>query len=118
MGNVTAGARQRSASLVIASVLALTPHAGMGQAVALKRGEQVRERIPAPPSGPTRVGMVVTVVAEPGDQLEVSEATVRVNGRPITGFSAELIATAARSPRLPTRMREDQYLVMGESGIP
>ena len=108
-----------NASFVLAGVLtALTLQSGWAQAVAFQRGERVREKIVTLPTEPKRIGMAVTVVAQPGDEIETRLTTILVNGRPITGFSAELIATAAGSPRLPDRMRHDQYLVMGESKDP
>jgi len=106
----------RFAAASILAALMLQP--GSAQTVPFKRGDQVREKILTLPAEPKRVGMVVTIVAEPGDRIEATETTVRVNGRPIAGFSNELVATAARSPRLPNRLREDQYLVMGESRDP
>jgi len=106
--------RFAAASLLVS--LMLQP--GSAQTIAFRRGDQVREKILTPPAEPKRVGMVVTIVAEPGDRIETTAATIRVNGQPITGFSAELVATAARSPRMPNQLREDQYLVMGESRDP
>lgn len=106
----------RFAAASILSALMLQP--GSAQTVPFKRGDQVREKILTLPAEPKRAGMVVTIVAEPGDRIEATETTVRVNGQPIAGFSNELVATAARSPRLPNRLREDQYLVMGESRDP
>lgn len=113
------GTRRWTTCLVAASALAsLLLQPAIAQRVAFTRGEQVREKIATPAGEPKRVGMVVTVVAEPGDQIETSETTIRVNGQPIAGFSAELIATAARSPRMPDWMPQDQYMVMGESRDP
>src|SRR5687768_11704521 len=109
------GGRHWVVSLVTLGVLALTLHPGMAQATAFRRSERVRERIHTLPTEPKRIGMVVTVVAGPGDNIETSDATVRVNGQPIAGFSTELIATAAPSPRMPDRIPANQYLIMDES---
>jgi signal peptidase S26 family len=104
--------RGLAAATVLASLL-LQP--AIAQGVAFARGERVREKIVTLPNEPRRTGMTLTVVARPGDAIEIRGTAVLVNGQPVTGFSAELIATAARSPRMPGRMQDGQYLVMGES---
>jgi hypothetical protein len=78
------------------------------------RGAQVRERIVTKPSEPKTVGMIVTVVAVPGDRIRAVGSLVYVNEMPVTGFSKELLARMAKSTHLPAVMPENEYLVMGE----
>jgi hypothetical protein len=105
-----------SASIAIAGLLiGLSLSPGLAQAVTFQRGDRVREKILSPSGEPKRTGMVVTVVAQPGDDIEIRGSSVLVNGQPITRLSAEVIAMVAGSRQTPDRMPANQYLVMGES---
>lgn len=90
---------------------------GATQTGRFMRGDRVREIVATPASGPTRQGMVVMVVAVPGDRVTVNGNQLLVNDQVVEGFSSELVAMVVRSNRVPEKMMQDQYLVMGEYAV-
>jgi len=90
---------------------------GATQTGRFMRGDRVREIVATPASGPTRQGMVVMVVAVPGDRVTVNGSQLLVNDQVVEGFSSELVAMVVHSNRLPEKMTQDQYLVMGEYAV-
>ena len=95
----------------------LLPDRGVAQARPFMRGDRVREVVDTPAGGPTRLGMVVTVVAVPGDRIAVENNRLLVNEHPVEGFSEELVAMVTRSKRVPEKMANNEYLVMGEYAV-
>ena len=87
---------------------------GAGQARSFMRGDHVREVVDTPADGPTRRGMVVTVVALPGDRIRIENDRLLVNDRVVEGFSTELVAMVTHSKRVPAKMMDNEYLVMGQ----
>jgi hypothetical protein len=114
--------RQRRRFLLAVVLTALPFSADLvhvqSQAFTFERGDRVREKLVSPPAGPERTGMVVTVVAQPGDAIEIKENRILVNGQPIAGFSPELVAMVVFSKQVPGKVPANQYLVMGEAKDP
>ena len=99
-------------SLVVAVVFlgAVALHA---QSVSFTRGERVRVISTDPARQPTAVPLLV--VAVPNDQLAIKGATLYVNDSPVMQFSADFLARVATAPeRVPARVPEGHYFVMGE----
>ena len=102
---------------MVVMLVVVTADVGITQGPRFTRGQQVREIVPATENGPKRQGMLVSVVAVPGDQIAVETGRLLVNGQAVEGFSADLVAMVAGSPRLPRQIGDDEYLVMGEYAV-
>ena len=68
--------RWRLGAIVAGVLAAVTTTLGLAQGIAFQRGDHVREKIVTAPNEPKRTGMTVTVVARPGDAVEVTGTTV------------------------------------------
>jgi hypothetical protein len=86
------------------------------QAQTFQRGDVVRLRPEKESQPETRLDLVV--VAVPKDTVRAENKTILVNGKPVTGFSADFLAAMAISPKdLPVTLPDDHYFVMGERRI-
>lgn len=86
------------------------------QAQTFERGDVVRLRPEKTSQPETRLDLIV--VAVPTDTVRAENKTILVNGKPLSGFSAEFLATVASSPEhLPVTVPEGHYFVIGERRI-
>jgi type IV secretory pathway protease TraF len=97
--------------LALAVVASATIYA---QSPAFTRGERVQVKSLDTARRPATT-MPLVVVALPGDQLSISGNRLVLNGAPVTQFSADFLARVIASPeRIPARLPEGHYFVMGE----
>jgi hypothetical protein len=102
----------RSLIVVLAVIASATFQA---QAPAYGRGERVRVKAQAQDAGPPATDLVLTVVALPQDRLSTVRNVLYVNDAPVTQFSADFLARVAAAPdRIPARIPDGHYFVMGE----
>jgi hypothetical protein len=87
------------------------------QSPAFTRGERVQVKsldVDRPPA----TTMPLVVVALPGDQLSTSGSRLLLNGSPVTQFSSDFLARVVAAPeRVPARLPDGHYFVMGEQRI-
>ena len=101
-------------ALVLAVVASATIYA---QSPMFSRGENVRLKASDPDRLPS-TAMVLTVVAVPNDSLAVSDGSLVVNGTRVAQFSSEFLDRVVSNPaRIPARVPEGHYFVMGEQRI-
>ena len=98
---------------VLAAVV-LASSALYAQSPGFSRGDLVRV-VPTPSTRQAGTTIPLTVVGLPNDQLVVQGSMLYVNGSPVMQFSADFLARVAAAPeRVPARVPDGHYFVMGE----
>jgi hypothetical protein len=98
-------------SLIVVLIIASTTL--QAQSSTYQRGAYVRVR--AQDARPSATALVLTVVALPQDRLSIAQNILYVNDAPVMRFSSDFLARVVAAPdRIPARMPEGHYFVMGE----